>query len=84
MKVISLKTFPYIAHTVRAIYISAIAITGFTTISCVSQSEKDFEAQNGFKRSDYFGDKNRKYVPAAARKHGYINSDESTVGASMK
>jgi hypothetical protein len=37
------------------IYSIAIACLGISGCASPSQSEKEFAAQNGFKRSDYFG-----------------------------
>jgi hypothetical protein len=56
--------------------ISMITITVVGMSSCTFQSEDDFAAQNGFKRSDYFGNGgNRNFVPAAVKNPDYYISD---------
>lgn len=55
---------------------STIAIAALGMCSCTFQSEIDFEAENGFKRSDYFGTGgNRNFVPAAVKNPDYYISD---------
>jgi len=84
-----MSALPLLRHTARIAVISAIAASGFATTSCVSQSEKDFKAQHGFKRTDYFGDKNLNYVPRAARKPRtvdttYAGAQDNTAGFPIK
>ncbi|QTN31985.1 hypothetical protein HZ994_06470 [Akkermansiaceae bacterium] len=60
----------------RIIGISAIAAAALGLCSCVSQSEKDFAAQHGYKRSDYFGaGQNKNFVPAGVRRPEYFYSE---------
>jgi hypothetical protein len=64
----SMKTLPILARITKIVGISVIAGIAMGTSSCISHSEKEFKAQHGFKRSDYFGDKNLNYVPRGVRK----------------
>jgi len=83
-----MKTFQLTGLTKKVVGISAITLMAMGAGGCVSQSEKDFKAQNGFKRSDYFGDKNLNYVPRAVRKVNQPRYDqtgeESTAGLPYK
>ncbi|WAC19634.1 hypothetical protein OVA24_20655 [Luteolibacter sp. SL250] len=88
-----MKNLPLLGQTIKfaGISISAIAALGVT--SCITPSEKEFKAQHGFKRSDFFGKRNSEFVPRAARKLGETYhhspgadspSEESTAGLSIK
>ena len=81
-----MKNHPLLGHTKKFAGISAIAIMAMGAVGCVSQSEKEFQAQNGFKRSDYFGKKNSKFVPSAAKDNRHVDQvdDGSTSGLSIK
>ncbi|MBX3742209.1 MAG: hypothetical protein KF712_14545 [Akkermansiaceae bacterium] len=83
-----MKNLPLLGLTKKFAGISVIAIMAMGAVGCVSQSEKDFQAQNGFKRSDYFGDKNLNYVPRTVRKINeprYTQTgEESTAGFAYK
>ena len=60
----------------KIIATSTIAISALGMCSCTFQSETDFEAENGFKRSDYLGNGgNRNFVPAAVKNPDYYISD---------
>lgn len=64
----AMNILPNLARTAKIAGLSTMAVAAMGTSSCISRSEKEFKAQNGFKRSDYFGDKNLNYVPRGVRK----------------
>ncbi len=79
-----MKALPLLGHAKRIAGISIIAIAALGASSCISPSEKEFKEQHGFKRSDFFGKKNSRFVPKAARDHSYLSGEESTSGFSTK
>lgn len=85
---LSMKALPLIGHAKKFAGISIIATAVLGASSCISRSEKEFKEQHGFKRSDYFGKRNSKYVPSAAKGHTppdrYQEGDASASGLPIK
>lgn len=63
-------------HACRLAKIISISTVALGLCSCTFRSEDEFAQQNGFKRSDYFGNgSNRNYVPCAVQNPDYYISD---------
>lgn len=56
---------------------TAAACLGISSCAPLGQSEKDFVAQHGYQRSDYFGTyNNRKFVPCEVRAPEYYHHEK--------
>jgi hypothetical protein len=79
-----MKNLPLIGQTIKFASISISAIATLSVSSCITPSEREFKAQHGFKRSDFFGKRNSEFVPNSAKKLGetyhHSPSKESTAG----
>ncbi len=80
-----MKALPLLGHAKKISGISILVIAALAATSCISRSEKEFKAQHGFKRSDYFGKKNTKFVPRQNLKQdNYQEGDTSPSGFATK
>lgn len=69
-----------VGHTAKIASISMIAVASLGISSCASQTE--FESQNGFSRTDYFGNygasHRHNYVPCEVQKPDYYTPEKRT------
>ncbi|MGJ8642173.1 MAG: hypothetical protein ACSHX9_02095 [Luteolibacter sp.] len=61
-----------------ALATASVACLGISSCGPLGQSEKDFVAQHGYQRSDYYGSsyQNRKFVPGEVKAPEYYNREK--------